>query len=147
MTTRLASQRRQRGFSLIEGLVAILIFSLGVLALVGLQANSIQQSTAAKYRSDATMLTNQLIGQMWTSNRTPATLMANYQTGGPGYLAWVADVQRTLPGAATFPPAVVPTVGAGGVFTGLFTITVQWKAPSEAPTAPAHQYVAVAQVQ
>jgi len=146
MKTRLRLPRRQRGFSLIEGLVAILIFSLGVLALIGLQANSIQQSTAATYRSEATMLTNQLIGQMWTSNRTPATLMTNFQTGGPQYNLWVANVQAKLPGAATFPPTVVPTV-VGGAFTGLFTITVQWKAPNEAPGAPAHQYVAIAQVQ
>ena len=143
MKTRLHLPRRQRGFSLIEGLVAILIFSLGVLALVGLQANAIQQSTAAQYRSEATMLTNQLIGQMWTSDRTPATLVTNYQTGGPLYNTWLASVQGKLPGVAAFPPTVVP--GAPG--SGQFTITVLWKAPSEAPSAPAHQYVAIAQVQ
>ena len=58
-------QRRQAGFTLIEGLVAILIFSLGVLALIGLQVNSVRQSSNAKYRSDAALHLLHRIGGGW----------------------------------------------------------------------------------
>jgi type IV pilus assembly protein PilV len=55
---------------LLEALIAILIFSLGILSLVALQATSIQLTSDAKYRTDATLLANRLIGQMWVSGGT-----------------------------------------------------------------------------
>ena len=56
MTQNPLVHSREGGFSLIEGLVAILIFSFGILALVSMQATSIQQSSGAKYRSEASLL-------------------------------------------------------------------------------------------
>ena len=50
---------------LLEGLIAIVIFSLGVLAIVGMQASMVRASSDAKYRVDASFLANQKIGQMW----------------------------------------------------------------------------------
>jgi len=44
---------RQKGATLLEALMGILIFSVGILALVGMQALAIKQMTDAKYRSDA----------------------------------------------------------------------------------------------
>ena len=48
-----ARLRRQGGFMLIEALIAILIFSIGILGIVGLQAAAVNQSTDARYRSEA----------------------------------------------------------------------------------------------
>lgn len=140
MTKNPAAYSRQGGFSLIEGLVAILIFSFGILALVSMQATSIQQSSGAKYRSEASLLANDLIGQMWVSDRTAATLQTNFNTGGAGYNAWLANVQATLPTAAASAPTVA--VSAAGVAT----INLFWKAPNEEPAAPAHRYTTVAQI-
>ncbi len=67
------SPRSQRGSALLEALFAILIFSIGLLALVALQAVSIKNSIDAKYRSDASYVANQIIAQMWI-DRTPANL-------------------------------------------------------------------------
>ena len=131
---------RQGGFSLIEGLVAILIFSLGILALISMQATSIQQSSGAKYRTEASLLANQLIGQMWVTDRTAATLQTNFNTGGAQYAAWLADVQATLPTAAASAPTVA--VDAAGVAT----INLFWKAPNEQASAPAHRFTTVAQI-
>jgi len=132
--------RAQAGFSLIEGLVSILIFSLGILALVGLQANSMQMSSGAKYRSDASLLASALIGQMWVTDRTSTTLQNNFNTGGPAYAAWLSDVQATLP----VPAGNAPTVAVSA--SGVVTVNIFWKAPSEQASAPAHQYTAIAQV-
>lgn len=140
MTKNPTAHSRQGGFSLIEGLVAILIFSFGILALVSMQATSIQQSSGAKYRSEASLLANDLIGQMWVSDRTAATLQTNFNTGGAGYNAWLANVQATLPTAA----ASAPTVAVSA--TGVATIDLFWKAPNEEPAAPAHRYTTVAQI-
>jgi type IV pilus assembly protein PilV len=60
------SQKRTSGGSvLLEALVGILIFSIGILALVAMQAESIRNTTEAKYRNDASYLANQIIGRMW----------------------------------------------------------------------------------
>ena len=53
---------------LLEALVAILIFSIGILAMVAMQAVAIKQTGDANYRTRATLLANRLIGQMWVSS-------------------------------------------------------------------------------
>ena len=74
---------RAGGFVLIEALIAILIFSIGVLGIVGLQATAVQQSSDARYRAQAAELAQQLLGQMWTGDRTAATLQTQYNCTPP----------------------------------------------------------------
>lgn len=150
MPTMTRSPREQQGFMLLEALIAILIFSMGILAIIGLQAASIKLSTDAKYRSEAGLLANQLIGQMWVSDRTAATLQTNFQggegTNGDLYTAWVASsVQTTLPGV-TGVPANQPTVTVSTAPATLGRVTIQifWQSPNE--TAP-HNYMSISQIQ
>lgn len=133
---------RQGGFSLIEALVAILIFSFGVLALIGLQVTAVRQSSSAKYRSDAALLANQLIGQMWVSDRLAANLQASFNTGGAQYNAWAATVGGALPGSTG---ANAPTVVV--LANGQVTVTLSWKAPNEQPADPVHRYTTIARIQ
>lgn len=56
---------QQRGSVLLEGLIAVLIFSFGILAIVGLQAASTKAVTQAKSRVDAAFVANQRIGELW----------------------------------------------------------------------------------
>lgn len=131
----------QRGVALLEALISILIMSFGILAIIGLQANAVRLSTDAKYRSDAVLAANRLIGEMQASDRTAATLQAAYQTGGASFLAWQASIP--LPGVATNPPTV--NFGANG----LITIIVSWQVPGEQDSAGApvvHQHQAVTQI-
>lgn len=58
---------RQRGVALIEVLVAILIFSIGVLGLIGLQSRAIAVSIDAEDRNRASLLANELITELWLS--------------------------------------------------------------------------------
>lgn len=138
--------RQQSGMVLIEALLAVLIFSLGILALVGLQATSVKQSADAKYRSEAALLVNEIIGQMWVSDRTTAVLEANFESpGGAAYANWHARVGGILPGvgaAANSPTAPTITIDPAGIAT----VTVFWNAPNEPAGTPVHQYVAVAQI-
>jgi type IV pilus assembly protein PilV len=131
---------------LIEALVAILIFSIGILAIVGLQATSVKLAADAKYRSDAGLLANQLIGQMWVANRS--TLSTAFSSpSGSQYLTWVASsVQPNLPGVAG---SLLPTVAVSGVAataSSMVTVTIRWQAPSETASSSVHNYVAIAQI-
>ncbi|AXQ28961.1 prepilin-type N-terminal cleavage/methylation domain-containing protein [Solimonas sp. K1W22B-7] len=137
---------RHRGFALMECLFAILIFAVGILALVSLQATSVNESSTARYRTDASLLANQLIGQMWVANRTNAALTAAFASpGGTAFATWNTTVNNTLPGAATYPPTVVVDTIAG-VNGSRVTITVRWKTPAEKPTDAAHQYTVITQI-
>lgn len=128
--------KEQKGSAILEALMAILIFSIGILAIIGLQAASISNTTAAKYRIDASLLANQVIGQMWVSDKT--NLATNFSSpNGANYLTWANSVAQTLPGVAAT-PAYLPQISFAGTTA---TITLQWREASE---ATAHQYVATA---
>lgn len=161
LTAPLRARSAQSGVMLLEVLIALLIFALGVLGLVGLQANAVKQSGQTKYRADATLLANELVGQMWITSRDFATLNARFKSGGStgnggtDYLAWKARVATELPGAGSYPPVVTLTQvqpldaivgGASAPAAGLpastqVSITMYWKAPGEAATEPAHKIV------
>ena len=143
----------QRGSMLLEGLIAILLFSLGILALTGLQAISIKNSASAKYRTEAAFLANQIIGQMWADNPASLPGYAHNPTGGacvfsgapstnPNVAGWLGDastpgtVAGNLPGATSNRQQI--SVGAGN----LVTVTICWQVPTD--PVP-HSYVAVAQ--
>jgi len=130
---------RQTGIALLEGLIAILIFSLGILAIVGMQAIAVKQSTDARYRSDAALLADQLISTMWVDDHT--TLTTKYQTGGTGYTSWLSDVSAALPKVADNPPTVDVTSG------GDVTITIYWLSPSEPSTSTPHKYISSAHIE
>ena len=149
---------------LLEVLIAMLIFALGVLGLVGLQANASKESSMAKYRADATLLANELVGEMWVSDRSYAGLSAKFAsaTPGPGYTAWLARVTATLPRVAEVPPTVTLTQisplpsllpgGATGPSDPVLTsstqvnITIYWRQPADASTAAPHKLVLLTEI-
>lgn len=124
---------------LLEALVALLIFAVGVLGLVGLQATSVKQAAAAEYRSTAVLQANDLISRMWISDRF-ATDWSNQfgsSPAGDGYTAWKAAWANALPGSDSSDNA--PQVSFKNVDGGipgtrgtiLATIVVHWKTPSD----------------
>ncbi len=129
---------KQKGSALLESLIAMLLFSMGILAIVGLQAASIKNTASAKYRIDASMLANRIIGQMWVDNKNNAPLVASYSSpGGAEYLKWKVNVQQALPGVTLNPPTVV--INASNVVT----VIILWQSPGA--SAP-HNYVAIARI-
>ena len=129
---------KQRGSVLLESLIAILIFSMGILAIVGLQGASIKNTVSAKYRTDASLLANQIIGQMWIDDKTNASLQTNYNSpGGAKFITWKTNVANTLPGVASNAPTIA--INASNVAT----VTIWWQSPGE--SAP-HNYVAIARI-
>ena len=132
------SKRGQRGVMLLEALIGILIFSIGILAMVAMQGLAIGYASDAKYRTDASFLANELIGQIWLDRPN----LANYAYPGgssPALTNWVAKVNNYLPGAG----ANAPTVAVNAA-TGEVDITIRWQPPSS--TSGAHNYRTVARV-
>ncbi len=70
----------QKGVVLIESLIAVLIFSIGVLALAGLQSAMIKSTDDAKYRAEATFIAQQKIGDIWANTQNKASLADYIQT-------------------------------------------------------------------
>lgn len=128
--------RQVRGIALIETMVGILIFTTGILGVIGLQAAMTRAQGSAQYRSDAAVLAGELIGAMWSdsANASSATLL-NYESTSSTACThapcaqWLAKVASTLPlGAATI--AVTSA-------TGQVVVTVSWTLPSDGE----HRYV------
>lgn len=139
--------KQQACVLLLEALVAILIFSLGVLAIIQLQAVSIKQASGAQYRTMAASLANDLIGQMWVSDKTSATLQANFSSdgGGANYTQWMNSVTTSgLPnpsGKVLINSVASPTTG--GTTVNQVAVTITWKAPGDDTS---HNYAVTAQL-
>ena len=122
--------RSQQGVMLIEALVAILLFTFGVIAVMGMQAVSISQVSQAKYRTDASYLANQITGKMWVDQPN----LASYASAGSaGRVAWDTVVANTLPSG----------VGVITVNGSVVTVTIQWRQPSEITN---RQYVSIVNI-
>jgi type IV pilus assembly protein PilV len=157
---RLRKARGQQGVMLLEVLIALLIFSIGALGLVGLQAAATRQSNQASFRAEAALLAQDLVGQMWLGARDHATLNAAYSSSATtpaGYNAWKDRVKARLPGiveadipnnvaAANLPTVELTQQGAGANASTRVTITLFWKAPGEPPADPSHQYRLVTEI-
>lgn len=117
------TQRTHRGFMLIEALVALLIFAFGVLGIVGLQASMTKAQTQSKFRADASLLAQQVIGAMWADT----TNLASYATAScAGYARcndWKTRVAAALPNGT--PEIAFPASATEP------EITIKWTPPNE----------------
>lgn len=132
-------RKAQSGVALLEALVGILIFSIGILALMGLQAQSIRNTVEAKYRNEAAYLANQIIGQMWVDRAN----LAAYDTGAganPNMTAWRTQVANTLP-RVVVGGTNSPTITVAG---NQVTVTVFWQLPGS--DSVQRQFSVVAQI-
>lgn len=114
------NRSKMQGLMLLEVMVGILIFSVGVLGLVGLMAKSTSSLADSKYRSDASFLASQLIGQMW-GDRNHLSSYAYAGSGAPptALASWVTEVKSMLPGVES--PKVAVDTG------NQVTVTISWK--------------------
>jgi type IV pilus assembly protein PilV len=138
---RAAGRGRSRGVALIEALIAILLFSLGILGTVATQARSVQMLSEATLRSQAAQHATDLIAEMWLTD--PALRQALYSSTAASpirYQAWKERLEsgaRALPGAADDPPQVdveiiqtpYSMLAAGSQTVSAVTVTIFWKSP------------------
>ncbi|MBC8056679.1 MAG: type IV pilus modification protein PilV [Rhizobiales bacterium] len=120
------SLRAQRGLTLIEVLVAILIFSFGLLGFVGLQARAIQFSVGAEDSNRAALLANEMA--------TTMLMLKEVNVTNPNVAAEIVKWQTRTTSSSTMG---LPNAEASATSTGnVATLTITWRANSVAATAP-----------
>ena len=129
-------RKAQSGIMLLEAMIGILIFSLGILALIGMQAIATKTVIESRSRAEAGKLANGLLGDMWL-NRVN---LANYAYVGSGSAPstlsnFITQVNATLPNANSYPPIIsvaAPQAGLAGVTGNEVIVTIRWQAPGGA---------------
>lgn len=136
-------RHRQRGVSIVEALVALVVISVGMLGIAGLYLSSLQAGRSAKLRTQAVNLAASIADRI-RANREAG---ANYDTatygGAPAVQScnaaactsaklaqddlaiWIADLKASLPGTVangtvTVKDNVAPTPDN-------FLITITWR--------------------
>lgn len=107
----------QRGGSLLEALITVLIFSIGILGVVGLQAAKIKDTSDAKYRLDSSYIAQQRVGEMWAD---PNNL--------DGYVETDTDISDLLPAGTRTTSLPAP---------GQVNVVITWQQPG---TTDIHRY-------
>lgn len=121
------SRHRQGGVTLIESLIAMLIGSIGLLAVASMQFNGLRANNVAYWRTQAAMLSADLADRMRANVAIART--GGYQTtGGSSNIIsaqdlaeWQVLIDAALPaGTGTAICAAPCAVGQA------YTITIQW---------------------
>ena len=126
------AMKSQAGVMLIEALIGILIFSIGILALIGMQGQAIRNTTDARYRSEASFLATEVIGRMWIDIANLPKFDNDYASAFAARDDWATKVAATMPGV-DLAGATRPTIELDAV-TNEVVVTVIWQQPGETVT-------------
>lgn len=115
-----SKSRWQRGSTLLEVLVAVLIFSFGILGLVAMQVRATQYSVDAEDRNRAALLADDLAAQMRLARTVtlPTAQITAWQT-------------RVADAATQGLPSGTATITVAG---NTALITIRWRPPRAALT-------------
>jgi len=153
LLNRTAGQARQRGLTLLESLVALVVLALGVLGMLGVQMRTQAETQTSVRRTQAVRLIEDLSERI-KSNPQGFEHLANYvaawdadvkaadceagsctpaQWAAWDLQVWRASVAHTLPlgQAATFLPSDTTDTGA----RRMLGVMVAWRANERATTA------------
>ena len=167
MKKQVCIRRPQRGFLLIEALIAVLIFSLGVLGMVAMSGTAIGAQSDARYRTDAArladdMASNIALGVDRTTEDTLRASLAAFQhlPGGaacafsgdasvsPAVTTWLSQVTATaspgLPGSTSSSQQISISNTVAGF--NRVEITLCWKAPGTPDTTAMRRHTLVTYV-
>jgi type IV pilus assembly protein PilV len=121
----LPSSQSEHGIVLLEALIAILIFSIGILGVVGLQAAMIKSTADAKYRAEASYIAQQRIGLIWVDQ---ANLAVYGETDTDiAATSGLPNGKRTTRRADPADPSCVGDLSC-------FTVIVSWMQPGSTAT-------------
>lgn len=138
---------KQVGFSIIETMIGLLLFSIGILGMINMLAISMKVSSDASFRSEASYLSDQIIAQMWAdrSNLASYELNAGSKPCGVGANAsanlnvqnWLADVAH-IPGTGNVIQQILLDPATNQV-----TVTLCWQAKANQPM---HNYTSISSI-
>ena len=120
------SRRHAGGFVMLEALIGGLIFAIGVLGVVSLQAAMARAQTGGKFRGDAVYLADEMAGLLWSDRTNLNSYNAAQCSAYPRCSDWAAKVGSELPGGT-------PTVVVAPA-TGIATVSISWTTRSGTQT-------------
>ena len=115
---------RGRGFTLVEGLIALLVLSIGLLGIAALSVETLQSSRAAQFRTQAVSIAADLADRI-RANRVPVDAYAGAGLNALAVAdlgAWHALVAAQLPGGE----GEVRFVAGTATTPASYTIVVNW---------------------
>jgi type IV pilus assembly protein PilV len=127
---------RDGGSALIESLLAVLVFSVGLLSLLALLTATLKESNNARYRSEASLLATDLVSRMWSGERSLQSLRQRFTPAADEYQRWLERVRSTLPGITdnqNLPELLIDDERT-------ISLTLRWQIPSDTQQ---HQLVVV----
>ena len=146
-----------RGFTLLEVMIALLIFSLGLLGMAGLMVVSVKTNQSAYLRTQASFLAQSMADRMRANLGQIGAYAITYPGSttdpcaggascGPGSVAthdiaiWSGQLTDSLPNASAAITCDGTALGVGmqvgaAPYNGLCTFTIQWSEASLDRTA------------
>lgn len=136
--------RRQRGVSIVEALVALVVISVGMLGIAGLYLSSLQASRTAKLRSYAVELAGSIADRIRANRDAGASYSTDAYSGEPNdqncdetvctpaqlaqddLARWLEDVRNQLPGAART-LGTVEVIDRDRPLSDNYLITITWR--------------------
>lgn len=121
--------RAERGSTLVEALIALVVFATGILGMIGALTHQAKLGVDSRYRIEAATAVDELVARMQTA--APATLAARFATGGDLFDDWLTG-RLQAPGTGLPGADADVAFGALGGDPRTATIEVRWTPPAEA---------------
>lgn len=128
MSARNRNPRRAAGFTLVEMMIALLVLSIGLLGIAGLQITGMRNNLSSSWRSQATYLAYDILDRIRANRANRANYsidLGDLPVCAPGSVVecdlsqWKGNLERILPGGDG-------TVTVGGPDNTEVTVTIQW---------------------
>lgn len=127
MTRHRVQRSAARGFTLIEALVALVVLSIGLLGVAGMQIAGLRANLSAAFRTQASYLAADIVDRMRANNtnaragqyevKNMGDTITGTTTNALDVQAWLAELQTLPSGQGTI--TVDPT-------TNIATVVIQW---------------------
>lgn len=119
---RATARRRERGFTLLEVLVTLLMLTVGILGVGGLAVTTVRGNDAAGKVSAATVLAQDKLEAARTAGYAGAAALAGTEDYG------------TIAGSPAFRRVVTVAAATPGTWMETVTVTVEWEGGSHQVT-------------
>jgi len=118
-------RKSQAGIALVETLVAILIFSFGVLGLIALEANAVNFAVDSEDRNRAALFASDVASAMWTAGSVD--IVGNAQLAALNNNVWQVNISDPTTTGLTNGTLNFAVVTAKSV-----DIIIAWRPPARA---------------
>lgn len=115
---------KKNGFFIIEVLISLLVFTIGVMSVLNFQKNAISNSTNSQNRLIAINYSESLINKIFLDKNN---LESYVNKTAVGYIEWLNELKENLPNVQYQEPEIYLEVIDGKT---ILNLTIYWKDPA-----------------